>query len=164
MIELKIFITNSVRRLEMWHVLFTIKNTHLNLAPVTINKMAVRFFPATAGGVNWVECCGDVRFCAFSVWYCYCCWLEGHKITVARYVCFCCLLPARRLCHPQKRSYVTQIYRKRHDKLLHNPPCVSVMGSVHNPRIWDVERSTVVDTCRKWNTSQCQQRCQRAAR
>ena len=27
------------------------------------------FFPATAGGVNWVECSGDVRLCAFSVWY-----------------------------------------------------------------------------------------------
>ena len=26
---------------------------------------------------------------------------HGHRGTVARYVCFCCLFPARRLCHPQ---------------------------------------------------------------
>ena len=41
---LTVFITDSLRRLAMWHVLFTIKNTHLNLALATVNKMAVRFF------------------------------------------------------------------------------------------------------------------------
>ena len=43
MIELTVFITDSLR-LQMQHVLFTIKNTHLNLALATVHKMAVRFY------------------------------------------------------------------------------------------------------------------------
>ena len=38
--------------------------------------------------------------------------------TVARYVCFCCLLPARRLCHPQK-SLVEDRNRRLAEKNKH---------------------------------------------
>ena len=54
------FITDSSR--EMQYDLFTIKDAHLNLVLTTENKMAVRFFPATAGDLNWAAHCHDVRF------------------------------------------------------------------------------------------------------
>ena len=53
MIELTVFITDSLRRLELWYVLFTIENTHLNLALATVNKMVVRFFQRWL--VVWIE-------------------------------------------------------------------------------------------------------------
>ena len=47
---------------EIQHILFTIKDTHLNLSLATANKMAVHFFSVTAGDVNWATYCGDVWF------------------------------------------------------------------------------------------------------
>ena len=50
-----------VRRLAMWHVWFTIKNTHLNLALATVNKMAVRFFSSDGW---WGELSQVLWWCA----------------------------------------------------------------------------------------------------
>ena len=64
------------RRLAMWHVLYTIKNMHLNLALATVNKMAVRFLQRRL--VEWIESsvvvmCDFVHFsCGIDV--------EGHKM------------------------------------------------------------------------------------